>query len=411
MNDLFYGSPDRSMKFVLDSPEANSLYYIANSLFELEKIIKKGGTLPEEIIIPYFFNLSKEEVLEIESILNKLLLDVLCKDVRFKLTAGKMKKTRLKFDFEKCDTLCLFSGGVDSTLGILKSKEKYGNVTGLYVSHSGSGKITHKVEKIRRNILHGKNIEIKKMIAPSMGTGYSQLRGFLYITYAMILSFFCDSKRIIVSECGSTMYQPKFAPMDTITYTTNPYVLGFAKRIGEIFLKKEIDIVTPFENFTKTEMMNLIRDDSILSMTHSCITGRWDRNCGKCYACIARMIGSANLGLSLDYFRNNCFDEGNDMLDSFLNFCIDYMTFEENVDYWSLVNIKKFGKEDLFRRTSLDVFLALKKLDDSNSLDFHYKTILEQYAKRFKLELIVREKELTSKEKSPDFDKNVRILD
>ncbi len=399
------------MKFITLSPVGNTLYFIANSLFMLEKKIKLEEDVPEKVEVDIFIDLEDEIKSKIETLMNLVILDVLCEDVEFKLIKKPIKKTRLKFEelSEEHETICLFSGGIDSTLGISKTKEKYGDVLGLFISHGDLGKITKKVYDLKKIILDPEEINLIKMIAPPMGRGYSQLRGFLYILYAMIVSCFCNTKRIIISECGSTMYQPKFAPMDTITYTTNPYVLSSAKKIGELILGREIEIVTPFEDFTKTEMMNLIKDDSILSKTHSCISGRWGINCGRCYACIARMIGSVNLGLSLDYFKFNTFEEENNMLSSFVNFCFDYLLFKENVDYWSLKNIEIFNKEDLFDRTCLDVFIALKKLSNQGYMDTEYSIVLEEFVKSNRDRLKSREEKLEIV-KDPDFKNKVRKL-
>jgi len=118
------------------------------------------------------------------------------------------------------------------------------------------------------------------------------------------------------------------------------------------------------------------------------------------------MIGSADLGLSLEYFKENSFyKDENDMLISLINFCLDFLLFKENLDYWSLENIKKYKKEELFKRFCLDVFLALKKLDDSDSLNSNYKEFLDKVS-FLEGDLKEREKEL-SKSKKPDFNKGI----
>ena len=122
------------------------------------------------------------------------------------------------------------------------------------------------------------------------------------------------------------------------------------------------------------------------------------------------MIGSVNLDLSLEYFKYNVFNEKNDMLSSFLNFCSEFMIFPENVDYWSLKNIKIFNKEDLFERTSLDVFLAMKKLNNGSKMNMEYSLVLDEYASRFEDKLIDREKELGIEIKVPDFESKVSVL-
>lgn len=149
---IFYGSPNKRMDFIWSNEVAATFYTIANSLFMLEKKIKEG-TFQNTVTIDYFLNLSDEKIKYISNLLNNLVLDVLCEDVKFKLIKKDLKKKTTLPDFKKNETLCLFSGGIDSTLGILECKKHYGSVLGLYVAHRDLGKITNKVGKIVKNIL------------------------------------------------------------------------------------------------------------------------------------------------------------------------------------------------------------------------------------------------------------------
>ena len=304
MTNLFKGSSNKLMRFINSDAKALTLYHIANSVFILESLIKHNKPFPKKVSINYFCELTNREIERLSYLLNTIINEVLLENIEFKFVKSEFKKKKLKLTFDKLDTLCLYSGGVDSTIGIIKTKEKYNDILGVYVSHKDTGRITSIVRKLCDNLLKPKDIQVRKLIAPGMGKEYSQTRGFLYVLYAGIISIFTTSNRLIISECGATMYQPKFSPLDTVTYTTNPYVLMTAKSIIQIILKKEFEIITPFEDFTKTELMSLLQDDTILSQTHSCITGRWGINCGKCYACITRMIGSINLDLGINYFKN-----------------------------------------------------------------------------------------------------------
>jgi len=407
---LFYGSPNRIMQFIESDLKAASIYEIANTIFMLEKRVKDGKPIPKEVILNTYISLTKAETDRISLLLNILVSDVLLENIKFTINFKKIEKKTLKRNFKQCQTICLFSGGVDSTIGILNAKEKYNNIIGLYVAHQDTGKINSKVEKLKKEILDPSKIPFEKLIAPKMGTGYSQTRGFLYLLYAGLISQFTESKRIIISECGATMYQPKFAPFDTITYTTNPYVLQIAKTILQIIIKRELEIITPFEDFTKTEFMTLMPKDSILSKTHSCITGRWDQNCGVCYACITRMIGSVNLNLSLNYFRANVFQKrDNENLNSLLNFCINYLFNKESLDFWSFRSIENFGKTGLFIRVCEDTFLAMYKLFKKNKMHVHYEFILEDYLNQVgEKRLQLRDKEL-SKKKEPNYKKHVGL--
>ena len=406
-NNLFYESQNPEMKFIWSNERTATLYSISNSIFMLEKKIKEGAC-PLIVEISYYCDLSIQDMEEISQLLTKIILDVLCEEVFFEFKRGKISEENAVPSFPKNENICLFSGGIDSTLGILESKKKFGSVLGLYVGHQDTGRITQKVMKMKEGILATNNIPLIKFLAPKMGKDYSQLRGFLYVLYASILSNFVYAKKIIISECGATMYQPKFAPLDTITYTTHPYVLRTSKRISEIILKRNLDLIIPFEDFTKTEMIKMIPFDDILSKTHSCITGRWGQNCGTCYACIARIIGSINNELSFDYFKNKVFDKDEDkILNSILNFCFNFQLNRGIIDFWSFHSIENFGQEELFERVCDDTFLSLKKLERENKLKENYRIILKEYIKKREKELNLREEKLKELKLAPDFNKKV----
>jgi len=403
--NLFYGSPNKIMNFVWCNNVSATLYSIANTIFMLEKEIKSGNSRKSVSIICYV-ELEEKIEKEILGLIKKLVLEVFYENINFRFVKKQVKKKTKPLSLNSYETLCLYSGGIDSTLGLLESFKEYKKVLGVYVAHQDLTKVTKKVGEIYNSLLKDKGIDYIKLMAPSMGRGYSQIRGFLYIIYSTMVALFVGAKRIVVSECGVTMYQPKFAPLDTITYTTHPSVLRYAKRISELITGKRFDIILPFENFTKSEMMFLINDDSTLSKTHSCITARWGINCGLCYACITRMLGSVNLNLSLDYFKDNVFEKDSDMLISLLKFCLDFYSFKENLDYWSISNIKKYEKEELFERFCDDVFLALYNLNKKGLLNEDYKFFLER-AIEFRNVNISNRKNSLLQAKRPDFSKKV----
>jgi 7-cyano-7-deazaguanine synthase in queuosine biosynthesis len=410
LKNMFYGSKNKIMQFINTNPEAASLYELANSIFMLEKMIKAGNKIPHEVLINVYCDLDYDECKKITRLLNILVSDVLLEDVFFTIQNKKFEKSTITRNFKQCETLCLFSGGIDSTIGIIKSKEAYGDVKGIYVAHQDMGKITFKVDGVTKAILNPLGIEVDKLIAPAMGVGYSQTRGFLYLLYAGLISIYTEAKRVVVSECGATMYQPKFAPLDTITYTTNPYVLQIAKTIIQIILKKELEVVIPFEDFTKTELMAVLPDDFIFKKTHSCITSRWDKNCGACYACITRMIGSINLSLSLDYFKDNAFQKStNEHLNALLNFCLNFLYNKQELDFWSFNCIEHFNKIKLFNRVCDDVFLAVYKAKNSGNLHTNYEFVLAEFLKLGKDRIRQRENELKNKLKLPDFNKTIPV--
>jgi 7-cyano-7-deazaguanine synthase in queuosine biosynthesis len=409
---LFSGSS--MMQFVWKDKKTATLYSIANSIYILENKIKSNEEFPKQVIIDVYVDIPPKLSQAIQRMLNILVQDVLCEDIKFDLNKKNLPKVEDDTKFTECETICLFSGGVDSSIGILETLKKYSKVNGLYVAHRYTGRIDGKVKNLNKLLLKPAGIHLEKFIAPEWRLGYSQTRGFLYLVYAGILSLFCNSKRILITECGQTTYQPKFAPLDTVTYTTHPYVLQIGKSIINIILEKDIKVIIPFEDFTKSELIKVRPDDNILSITHSCITGIWNNNCGKCYACITRMVGSINNALSLSYFKDNAFQiPNNDDLNSLLSFCFNFIYNKEDLDFWSFRSIDHFGKADLFERVSAEVFLALFNLKNNGLLHPNYEFLLDEYNALDPSRIRKRALELNTL-KMPNFDKEVslyKILD
>src|SRR3989344_3725650 len=127
---LFYGSPNEIMEFIYSDEKAASIYEIANSIFMLEKIIKKNKKIPKQVLIYIYFNLNDIEIKKITKLLNILISDILLEDIFFIIKNKDFKKRKIDRKFKGCKTICLFSGGVDSTIGIIKSKQKYEDVIG-----------------------------------------------------------------------------------------------------------------------------------------------------------------------------------------------------------------------------------------------------------------------------------------
>ena len=177
------------------------------------------------------------------------------------------------------------------------------------------------------------------------------------------------SKKIIITECGPTMYQPRFAPMDEITFTTHPMVLNAVKNILSEFLGN-VKIILPFEDLTKSEVISNSPDKSIFNRTHSCITQRKRDHDGTCYGCVIRKLGAIVAGVkdvkyNYDVLSN---DDSSKNYDTLFDFTKE--------------NIVSYDKKELFERFALDNFTALyiyyeifKKKKSSFVVDLYSRTL------------------------------------
>jgi Queuosine biosynthesis protein QueC len=170
---------------------------------------------------------------------------------------------------------------------------------------------------------------------------------------------------LIVTECGPTMYQPKFGPLDRVTLTTHPYVVAISRRVIEMLLGRKIKILTPFENLTKAEVMALLRGADEFTMTHSCISQRFGGHDGTCYGCIVRRLAALAADVTdVEYRKDPLLDEqaSRDNLLGLLRFSLDYLADWRNMEEYEVGEIDLYHKTDLFRRFALDNFAAIHPL-------------------------------------------------
>jgi 7-cyano-7-deazaguanine synthase in queuosine biosynthesis len=247
---------------------------------------------------------------------------------------------------------------------LLNSKKYYGDVYGVYAAHGDLSWGSHIVNDLLNKIKKVENdIDCSTLFAPEMGSrGYSQLRGFLYVLFGSIYVSLLNSKNLVIAECGATMYQPRFSPYDTVTMTTNPFVMKKAKEIVEILLKRKVNLVIPYENMTKSEVIISSPYKEFFKDSHSCISLRFGKNEGTCYGCVVRNLGFLVAGVedtayTHDPIGNPKYDVDN--LSSLLSFSEDVLFNYENMPDYSKNNIANYNKKDLFKRFAIDNFAAL----------------------------------------------------
>jgi 7-cyano-7-deazaguanine synthase in queuosine biosynthesis len=339
---------------------ARDILEIGVSMFELEKGIKKQTV--DEFEITRFIESNNEKL---ATILSDLVSYVLLEAVNFKFKASsvKLSENESETDIIKTEAIVLFSGGIDSFSGIYWAKKYFKDIQGVFCAHSDQGWSIHIVNNIIDNILKKDNIQINKVYVPSMAKGgYSQLRGFLYILSAATYLKILNSKKLVISECGPTMYQPRFGLYDSVTMTTHPFVVDSAHKVLKLLLNNEISLYLPFENMTKAEVIANIENASVIKDTHSCISQRFGKHDGTCYGCIIRRLGSIVAGIEdTDYVKNPVIDPlaNNDNLISLLAFCQSLLIDKENMPFYQIENIEGYKKQDLFKRFALDNFAAI----------------------------------------------------
>lgn len=362
--------------------------------------MKKTGSV-RNILIPISGETCKRiDRSRLTQILEELFLLILLEgvSVQLKEVDDMTRRVTKPVTFAKKDAIILFSGGVDSYSGIKVAEREYASLLGVFVAHNDQARIIHIVEQMTPLL----NTKIRTVYAPGMGSyGYLQLRGFVYILSAGVYAHLCKADRILVTECGPTMYQPMFWPYDSITYTTHPYVLKAANDVLAILLDIKPKIVIPFEDLTKAEVISNsgIKD---FSLTHSCISQRFGDHDGTCFGCVIRRLACLVSGVKDVTYNKDVFAKGanQDNLLNALAFSSDLLDDYESMPAFQTEKIEEFQKHDLFRRYALDNLAGLM-IGVQDDAPLYRKFIVDKRV------LQERISEVRASPKKPDFSKCV----
>jgi 7-cyano-7-deazaguanine synthase in queuosine biosynthesis len=340
---------------------------IGSSVFQIEQALRERRV--RRAVLPlYYFGKLDYDLSELSRLIHELLVFTLVEDidVEFREIEWTTNGQGLAANGRSVSNVCLFSGGVDSYAGLLLAQETLGSVEGVFCAHTDQARIIHIVKGLKRRIFQPRGVGITKVSVPSAGArGYAQLRGFLYLLSAGALAEELGSGTIVVTECGPTMYQPKFSPLDSTTMTTHPFVVKKALEITSLLLRRNMQIIKPFENLTKAEVVAICPAKKGLRYTHSCITQRFGTHDGTCYGCIIRRLATIAAGVEDVRYNKNPISDSNARagnLYSLLTFCAEILTQYDDMEEFETGTIEAYGKRDLFQRFALDNYAAIHRL-------------------------------------------------
>jgi 7-cyano-7-deazaguanine synthase in queuosine biosynthesis len=340
---------------------------VGTSVFQLEQAIRTRRI--RKLTVPiYGSGRTRYDLARLGRLLHELIVFTLVEDVdvEFKELRWEGGEQLDLLDIRQVENVCLFSGGVDSYAGLLLSHQALGSVEGVFCAHADQARIIHILADLQRRVMDPLGIRISKVSVPSIGArGYAQLRGFLYLLSAGAFADKRGARRIIVTECGPTMYQPRFSPLDSITMTTHPFVVRKAQEVTSLLLGRDVQVIIPFENLTKAEVVAICPSKEGLKYTHSCITQRFGTHDGTCYGCVIRRLATIAAGVEDVKYNKNPIGDPNARagnLYSLLNFCAQILTQYNRMEEFEIGMIEAYHKKDLFRRFALDNFSAIFRL-------------------------------------------------
>ena len=258
-------------------------------------------------------------------------------DVQFYETGAKYSihpiRSYLHIDATKYQSVCLFSGGLDSFCGAIKLAEEGQSL--LLLGHNEYPKLREKQRYIAEaieNHYEGQAIRFfdfsANARAPYRPDGYllsnentCRSRSLLFLTAAVsVAGIMGEGTKIYIPENGFiSINVPLTASRrgSCSTRTTHPYFLTcFSQLLQKLSIEHEI--VNPFQFLNKREVVETVQETLAfqelypltISCSHPC-NGRWKRisspcNCGYCYPCLIRK--ASLMGLDSDSTPYNPFN-------------------------------------------------------------------------------------------------------
>lgn len=215
------------------------------------------------------------------------------------MTSFKAKKIFIK----NHDSVCLFSGGLDSTIGAIDLQVQ-GKKTVL-VSHAypkDRQKQDGVYDKLKLINARFQVVANPRKVKEIHADVQMRTRSFNFIAFGALIATALSrnhySNKIIplyIPENGLISINPPLTPRrigSLSTRTTHPY---FLRKLNELFLSigLPVELLNPYQLKTKGEMMLECQDQNLLKKvaTDTVSCGKWKRSgvqCGKCLPCLIR---------------------------------------------------------------------------------------------------------------------------
>lgn len=226
------------------------------------------------------------------------------------------------------DTVCLFSGGMDSFIGAIDLLEN--GVRPLLVGHTKSSDVKPYQEKCYDALANHYTTQKPERIHAFVRIPDKKLfgiedhsergRSFLFLTLGSICASSLQSQsKLIVPENGMISLNLPLTPLRVgshSTRTTHPY---YFKMMQQLFdsMQNGVKIINPYQFNTKGEMLlncanrQLVIDTETMSCSHP--SGRWagmgNGHCGYCVPCIIRRASIKAAGLQDQFnYRKDILD-------------------------------------------------------------------------------------------------------
>ena len=307
--------------------------YAADTRIKREVFAEDSWTRMIDLFIPVsdmvFWNSQKELLQKIFRFLTGDIWELWFRDrsdPNFELSPkGKYKRYGMHY---QTDTVCLFSGGMDSFIGAVDLLEQ--GIRPLLVGHSKSSDVTPYQENCYTALANHYQDRIPEKIYAFVRIPKNDLfgsedhtergRSFLFITLGGICAATLQSKsKLVVPENGMISLNIPLTALRVGSHSTRTTHPHYFEMMQALFNNMQSGVVihNPYQFKTKGEMLagcankQLVVNTETMSCSHP--SGRWEGkgngHCGYCVPCIIRQASYRAAGLQEVFnYRNDIFN-------------------------------------------------------------------------------------------------------
>ena len=257
-------------------------------------------------------------------------------DFSFTFTLPRPRPGQLYLDFAGtlppfpgADSVCLFSGGIDSLIGslfILKER----NERPLLVSHRSVPLMDSRQKRLVK-LLQQQNAPWEfphlSVWINRMGNRAAEMtqrsRSFLYLSIAASVASQLKMKRIYLCENGVVSLNIPISPQTVgtlLTRTTHPKFLSLFNHLIQKLFSDDLSVENPFVFHIKTQLLEMLKGwnlSELLEATVSCSYTQGKTTlqpqCGTCFQCVGRRFSVIAAGMEKhdppEYYEKDLFLE------------------------------------------------------------------------------------------------------
>lgn len=237
---------------------------------------------------------------------------------------GRLQRYGMPYE---TDTVCLFSGGMDSFIGAIDLLET--GITPLLVGHAKSGEVKTFQDKCYQALKNEYGDKTPERVYALVRVPQDGLfgktdntergRSFLFLSIgAICASSLAAVSRLIVPENGMISLNIPLTPLRVgshSTRTTHPYYFSLMQELFEN-LESGVSIQNPYQFKTKGEMLiecsnnELVINTETMSCSHPFVwKSKVKAHCGYCVPCIIRQAAFKAAGLDDKFdYRHDIFE-------------------------------------------------------------------------------------------------------